>query len=214
MVTVAIPTRYDSRRILSLISSVLRDDCVEKVLVLDNGHEVPITSTDLRVEVIDCKGLNIYQMWNVAFKACPSQHLALINDDVLLSDDTFFHLSHALFMNSAFWVTCPDWHMSAGDSEYLKLEEVKGTYKDDGISGFAFMLDVQRFDAEPFDGKYGWWFGDDDFVRSVSDKGGKLGRLTGLGITHELSGTSQHFPEVLESIGADSRRFDAKWSVR
>ena len=93
---VVIPTRYQGRMLVSMLGAILSDNCVDKVLIYDNGADKSYTKIlyDLKCDKImiyDAPDLSVYQMWNRGWKWA-KEHYDKVNI-AILNDDVFFWYS-------------------------------------------------------------------------------------------------------------------------
>ena len=216
---VGIPSKERFDLLRPLLEQLLDDYAVDKIYVCDNGY----TGKDqdylwdmecARLEVVEARHKNIYGMWNYCHLLArieKADTLTLLNDDVSIPFPFVSPLSKALVDNPDLWVIAPDYQgRNTVRHEGGVIDRVTGTYKDHGMPGFAFMLNMSKFLRYPFDESYGWWFGDDDFVNTVELEGGKIGVLNGVTIQHVGTATGKNY-DFSEQIAKDAERYKSKW---
>lgn len=204
-----IPSRYEPDRLRSVVDAV-KDEA--EVLVLDNGHD----ALDLPCRVVDSRGLGIYAMWNRGWASARHEGydaVALLNDDIRILPGTLRIMADALDRDTWLGVAYPDWPLpvSAGLPERVRLEYTAGTVSAGGMTGFCFMF-RSALRVAPFDERFGWWYGDDAFERSVRRRGYRVARIKGLPCEHvsdsEANGWERR-PELREVVVADKLRWEA-----
>jgi GT2 family glycosyltransferase len=186
---VAIPTRYEPERVLSLVYAVLAEPRTS-VLLLDNGHSPALVERiDLSyVEVRSTPELGIYEMWNEAVRVAEDRAvdvLVLLNDDVRIRTGTIGILADVLRNHPEVGVACPDWPtpLDRGIPDRIALRRVGGAGAHEGMTGFCFAMRVGL--PVRFDTRFGWWYGDDMFARLVLAAGYRIVRVEGLPIEHD-----------------------------
>lgn len=222
---VAIPTRDRFDLLVPLVTELLLQDQHDRLLVLDNSdaqNACEYLVLDKKLSVIPCADMKIYAMWNWAWdwalKKYPSRvNVALLNDDILIPENFIGTLSSALRHDKRdWWCVYPNYHRSLADGVVdLGITATEGTYKDGGMSGWAFMFRGEiRYRNVPFiDENFEWWCGDDDFARQVVKRGGQIGRVNGLPVEHPHESTAQNYPELQVAKEADINYLKYKYGV-
>lgn len=221
MVThVVIPVR-DQLALTASICDQLTDQAFDRCWIFDNGsrdgtaqHVARLMSRDQRFRYIEATGASIYSMWSVGLdlaRRLGADHVALLNNDLVLAPGTLARLSEALDADPTHWVSYPDYDATElrDDGE---LRVTHGSFRTGGACGFAFMLDAARFTWSPLiDPGLGWWYGEDWLFAEVAERGGRQVRVVGLPIEHLGGATSAVHGQVLASIPDDHARFVARW---
>lgn len=211
MIGAIIPSRYQFDLLCNLLRQLEEFD-VKDVLVLDNG--MTSSQHDLiekRAKIVRCFDRNIYEMWNLGWSygvANEWDSVAILNDDIEIDEFTLPIMAASL---DDYWAVSPDPDAALGSKGPFNLREVQGTYKDGGLLGFCFAIDIARYPQVPFDENFEWWWGDDDFVMQTRQKGGKIARIEGLGITHVGSASEHYRPDLQNAKERDLARFKQKW---
>lgn len=214
---VAIPSRYQIELLTKLVKSLLKDEAVSQILVMDNGykdHEKAFLDslcvTYPSVTVVEKPGWSIYEMWNAAFlfakKISPNANLALFNDDLTVPVDCISTLAKALEDDESLWVVSPNYLPEVAEG----VRYVSGTFKNHGMAGFAFMFNVSRFIDPPFDESWEFWGGDDAFAHLVISSGGKIGIVEGTPIGHVGGASSSKRNDIPAMINRDVERMKKK----
>lgn len=180
------------------------------VLVLDNGHEPPLTWPFVE----DARGLGIYAMWNRGVQAARDggyQAVAILNDDIRIHPGTITLLAEPLLAYPTLGVVYPHWPISLDTplpTRVKRLEQTTGTVTDGGMTGFAFVMRANL--PVRFDEGYHWWYGDDAFVRDVLDAGFKIARAVGVPCEHESDSEANDWarrPDLKALVELDRERW-------
>lgn len=198
----------------------------DRVFVMDNGSTDRAAVDALAggsVEVVDCAGLNLHQMWNrgldLALALGDRVDVAFLNNDLEVGDGFLPGLSAALRSDRRLLAVCPNYDDRPG-SGVLPVEGICGDRYDGtgGLAGFAFMVPGEMFRAgfPRFDESLDWFFGDNDFVLSVQAFGGRLGLAADVPCRHIGSQTtgSSTGAALGDAFERDKATFLAKWGGR
>jgi hypothetical protein len=193
-VGVVIPSRTEAVSLHRLTHQLLHDPALDHLVIIDNGYANPGAAVPVlgggRVTVIRDETPSIYHLWNVGYRQAVDRgcdRVVFLNDDVaLVGENWLFRLTQPLGPNSDWWATCPD-HL--GLTRKGAVRSISGTFRQGGMPGYAFAIEASRFDTDPFDERFSWWYGDDVFVRGILDAGGQVGRIGGLHLKHTHSAT-------------------------
>lgn len=93
--SVIIPTLQKDIDILNmLIESLIEDDFVDEILIIDNSLKGGLTYDSQKVKVLS-KGENlfVYPAWNYGIENMRNEYFALLNDDLLLPKNFFAQVS-------------------------------------------------------------------------------------------------------------------------
>lgn len=154
----------------------------------------------------------IYGLWNVIIeRAAADGHRAavILNDDVFV--DAWSVKAAALAIDRDGYAIVgwdPDADPARRPSARV-VADVHGTYREHGVTGFAFALDAAA--GVRCDERFGWWGGDDDLVYTVTARSLRAGKMVGVGVRHWPSTSSQQRLDVLGSLEADRALLLAKW---
>jgi GT2 family glycosyltransferase len=191
----------------------------DALFVYDNGSS-PETADFLatahgndRVEVIDAAGRDLYEMWQDGVDRARARSavcdVAILNNDLRLGPRLLVSLTSALRSDSALWAVSPRYDDRGIDG----IEYVSGTFKHDGLAGFAFAVRGEAFDHIAFDPDFKLWFGDDDLVAQIERAGHKVA-ITGATWVDHIDGgghTLRTRPRVATQLRADRRTMLTKW---
>jgi GT2 family glycosyltransferase len=192
----------------------------ETIMVFDNGsepetrHWLAAQAAAGRIDLVDAAGWRLYRMWNDGVRRArersPRCDVAILNNDLRLGPTFLSSLSSGLRSDAQLWAVSPAYDGREIDG----VELVRGTYKEGGLAGFAFMVRGEVFDAIAFDEEFEWWFGDDDIVAQIESRGGKVGIVGATWVRH-VNGGSQtlldRVPTVWERLQRDYEHMVDKW---
>jgi len=214
---VAIPTRDRMDLLVPLVTELTLQDQHTELWILDNSDAQNVRDhlvLDKKLHVRPCPDMGIYPMWNMAWdlavKHYPSRvNVALLNDDIRIPENFIGTLASALrYDKEEWWCVYPNYHRTLADPVTDEgITATEGTYKHDGMSGWAFMFRGEiMYHGVPFvDENFVWWCGDDDFARQVVKHGGKIGRVNGLPVEHPHESTVQNYPHLQAAKASDIR---------
>lgn len=223
---VVIPTK--DRRVDSLpalVTELLVQHEAAEILVMDNSDEQDADEylmIDRSLHVVNCAWLPLYRMWNDGWRKALELHpngavnVAFLNDDLMIPDAFLSTLAGVLREDDALWAVSPTPQLTCADEpDVIEVTRVRGTYRDGGILGWAFLIrgELARDGLIPFvDEDFKWWCGDDDLIRQIELAGGELARVN-IGVDHEGEGTARHYRNWVESTKlADMELFKAKYA--
>lgn len=193
MIAAIIPTLFHPPTLAPLLD-VLRADDVDVILIDTTGRE-----------------LDIYRWWNEGVaeaRARGATKIAVLNDDIAMAPGTLPLLAFLLDEHPEYGVVSPATTGKAKNG-VGKLISTRGLWKGashPGMAGYAFMF---RADLDiPFDERYRWYAGDDQFEEDVRAAGLLVGVYTGLQVQHldNYSG-AQRADELKPLANADRRRW-------
>jgi hypothetical protein len=195
---VIIPQKGKVHMTHNLLSALHRQGDVAGIYVFDNGstqYEVKETRRVAALtgaEVIMAEGKTIHQMWNEGHERILKHdangqpfNIAVLNNDLRIGPHFLLRQATALRADNELLAVCPNYDGRKGSG----VQYVTGTWGMGGMSGFAFMFKGEQF-RTPFDEKFKWWYGDDDFALRIFDAGKKVGLVYAATVEH-LNGGSQ-----------------------
>ena len=222
--SIIVPTIGKNEMILSLLRqiSLIDDDIVKHVYIYDNGMPIHTRDAclDLGAEVIESYGEKIYSMWNKGVLKSSLdediEYVCIFNDDLhLFAQPNWFKLLVSPLVNDDVWATCANYNPEI-HNEPLEYKSVIGTFKDNGFAGFCFCVSKKAYmnGLHLFDERYNWWFGDDDFVHSIHQKGKKTTISMNAHMLHIYGGSQtvvQYTPEFNQMVEEDRILYYSKW---
>lgn len=188
MISAVIPTLYHPPELAMLLTVLEHDEC--EVHLLESGtyeHK-------------------IYRMWNEGVSRSTGDYIAVLNDDITILPGTLAMMAKVLEAKPQIGVVYPDrWApLEAGLPEKLQIQLTEGSNRVGGMTGFCFMF--RKDLGVPFDERFHWWFGDDQFEHDVRVKGLTVGRVNGLPLYHQESTSANRKKDELGPlILADQR---------
>lgn len=206
MVTAAIATIGESEYLGPLVAHLFAEG-VERVWLLVNRADADVPRFyDPRLMRINCFGQTIYQEWNWAI-GNTSGPLAILNDDIELLPGALAAVEAALVADVELVAVGFDYEQLPGP----RLRYTTGTYRLNGISGCAFMVDADR--CPLVDEQFEWWGGDDDLMLAIEAEGGRMGVLEGAHVLHYSGTTARNHPWIHDAVERDKARMLAKWGT-
>jgi hypothetical protein len=201
-IAVCIPTIGRSDLLRPLVEVCLIEPQVEVIELWDNQDTLQPVWPD-GVEVVRAPGLSIYQEWNsFADKWGERYNLAFLNDDIEMLPGTLTALAYWLKVLAIVSVG-PRMDAARVDPPG-NPRLVDGTYRQDGVCGWAFMVALDCWPVGGIDERFKVWYGDDDLVWKLRRAGCVTGRLDGVTVRHEQSTTVNSLPWVAEAQAADA----------
>lgn len=239
--TAVIPSKSNVQGVTALVSQ-LREHKIPTVVVAD-GNKAFDTMSQLfggweTVEVIAVpEGAGIHVMWNKGLEQVPlGNHAFMLNDDVLLSDESFQTLEQAL-TNPTVGMVCPisahgkhtNWHDlpfpdKGGDintcyaawTPFVATAMGTPNKQDLHFTGHAFMLREDLASKYRFDENLRWFGGDDEVFAWVREQGLRVVMVDGTSCTRNESWTMNNDPPATlnEDTSADTAYFKEKWQAQ
>lgn len=206
---VAIPTLGKSPLIWHLLNTLTPDNAVNQVWVYDTGCDPDIRKrldgTD--AHVVDWEPRGIYSAWNNALEMLEYCDVAILNDDIRLPVHAISRLTEMLHSEPGVGIVSPDYRCPwMAQTRAHKLRDVHGTYRQNGIAGFAFVVN-HSLHPLAVDSVYEAWFGDDDLVAKIEAQGQRACIVEGLPIEHEESTTLNQTDWVPAAAARDRERW-------
>ena len=92
--SVIIPTLQKDINILNiLVKSLIKDDFVDEILVIDNSLKGKLNFNSSKVKILKVdKNLFVNQAWNYGIENMKNEYFALLNDDLLLPEKFFVQI--------------------------------------------------------------------------------------------------------------------------
>lgn len=182
--------------------------------VMRQLRKVPVELTSLdRFHLRLPYGRGIYTVWNQIMDEAQALGVpaVILNDDIKI-DPFSLGLAEFNLTKLAPRVGIVGWdpNVPVRSSWDTVARDVTGTYREQGVTGFAFAVDPSL--GVRCDERFGWWGGDDDLVWSVLKAGYRAVRMVDVGVEHGAGGASSSVvPEVLASIEADEALLFKRW---
>ena len=225
---VVIPTISNLEGLWRLVTQLLYKDSrsLREILIYDNGMEEDKAhimwgweNFSELITIRPATGASIYEMWNrgldhaqrmeVYFKE--ELNVFFLNDDVQIYPGTVKILDGVLHSRPDYGAVCPDYGLTLDNPQQIEPVEVTSTFGAGGLAGFAFMRRAKLLDVPEFDENFGWWYGDDDFVKNLEKAHYKAVKVKGLPVEHVGGASSANTPNMQSKIAADNNYFNRKW---
>lgn len=212
-----IPTLGESEHLEGMLDSLLEDPSLDEVWLYLNDIErqwpVHFFERGRRLVLVDADRWPIHRMWNHAIERarCAPQgaELAILNDDLTLSENMVWRVVGAMRGDPDVWIASPDYRAGALDTKGATLRDVHGVWWRGGIAGFAFVVRADR--VPNVDEQFEWWGGDQDLVLSIERAGGRAAIVQGVSVVHHSSTTANRHEWTQHAAARDRERIVAKW---
>ena len=234
-ITAVIPVSFPGPEQVQITTAILDkvlDEMVARVYVIDNGGApehvaeaarelaVRVVEQGARLHVIQAPDCNVHQMWNLGWKAALADFgdevlIAFLNNDIDFRPGTLEVLARAVLRNEI-WATYPDSDCRVADGARVSgaTRRTRGTKRHGGMSGHCFLIKGgihTRGGLPLFDARYSSWYGDDDFVFRVEQRGYEIHRVIGLPCDHLNEATMRHRPDLMARREEDRQLFVGQW---
>lgn len=198
MVAVCIPSIGKSTLTGELVSVLRSEPEVNRIEIWDNSDGFYSQTPWEGVTVFCAPGASIYREWN-AFARIWSERddMLFLNDDIEMAPGTVGALREALTEVDLVSVASMPNRAHVGASRWVR--RCTGTYRRNGICGWAFMVRKGKWPSGGIDERFKIWFGDDDLVHKIA----RTGVLEGVTVRHEESTTVNSIPNVDKLLAQD-----------
>lgn len=217
----AIPSRANHQMLDNLLTSLKTlPTPPQRTVVYDNGYDTDDGRDVLQRhgDIIDANGWRFYKMWNHAWETAHNDNydaVALLNDDITINKHSLTEAHNVLFSDPTIGAVGLNYQRPLTETSRFKPDflETKGTYKDGGIWGCAFLLRSATWgNVPPIDERYWLWYGDDELFINMNTHGWKCGLATNAAVLHEASTTTNMFPELRAKTVFDEQLFRSKFT--
>ena len=218
-INVVIPTKTNISGLTKLVSQLLADTMVNKIIIVADGNEAynnltAIPQFNKVIKVMVNEGVGIHVMWNLGMNiAGYDGHIAFINDDVSLDKDCMFELGAVLSKNHDYGLLCPSYSTAKPTEDRVVTDTCRSRY--DGTGGMAGFCMVLAKDLVPrfrFDENMKWWYGDDLLVDWVTKQNRKCVISAATSCKHDDSKTIKTNPpkDFAVIVENDRRIYEGK----
>ena len=213
-VDVIIPTKSNFTGLVNLLDSIKNDPALGQIVIIADGENAYNTllaiSQTYKFDLLSVPlGIGIHKMWNMGMdKVQPNnQHIAIINDDVVLSPNTLSISCDILNNNSDIGLLCP-WSDLSFQEYFMPTSS---------FAGFCMIMPADLVSKWRFDERMKWWYGDDDvksWVSRVANKKiGITGKCHAIGnMSHTINGDPP--PNFHAAVINDEKLYREKWGNR
>lgn len=219
---IVIPFKSNSTGLTKLLNSLTDNKHLGKVMIVADGPtglanlssvSVPDFATVLAVP----PNVGIHRMWNIGIaNASKNNHIAFINDDVVLESQAIDVLSSFLDRHTNVGLVCPQYDgRSISDIAIDVDTTARGRYDGSGgLAGFCMVLGKELALEWKFDESLKWWYGDDDIVNWVRITKKKKAMICAMAHCSENNSwtiNNDPPPDFVAAAENDRRIFAAKW---
>lgn len=206
-VVAAIPTIGMSRHLRPLVEGLVEDPGVDEVLLIRNEDvvlDVPHHAKVVEVYIGE-KSISVWWNWAIRYCAVDAARLALLNDDIWFTSPWAVSDAVRLFDVHPDMAVCGFNYEEAATG----VRWCKGSYRDHGVSGAAFMVDSAR--CPLVDEQFRWWGTEDDLFMQVANQDDRMGVAMELTFGHDASTTAAVTEWTYTAREEDRQRFVAKY---
>lgn len=227
-VVAVVPSRSNIEGCMSVVARLDDDPQVAATVLVADGDDAYDAYAKL-VEASGAKkvalrrvelGAGIHAMWNMGVEQARSTRLAvaLVNDDVVIADNTVGTLASLLEYDKSLGVVCPAY-------DYRKFTDItqdvstvcNGRYDGTGgLAGFCMVLSADIVQEFKFDESMKWWYGDNDVLFYVTRNKKRRAAITSLS---RCSGNSSYTvdndppADFVKTVQDDKLKFYIKWGI-
>lgn len=222
-IVAVIPVKDKLHLTSALVTELLHQGDVDKVLVYDNGstddtRQWLTDHPDPRVLGVEADEENIHEMWNHGLMYAREEYgracVLILNNDLEIGPNFGLQLRKALYSDWDIMAVSPNYDGRPG-SDLIHVQDIcAGRYDGTGgLAGFAFAVRAEwdyRFPPE-----LQWWFGDNDLVTSINQRGYKAMIDPKVSVVHLDGGgqTGGDWSSLSEAIRSDREFFMKKWGI-
>lgn len=155
--SVIIPTLQRSTELDQLVDQCVSHPLVQEVIIINNAI-APLTWDSSKVHVLQ-QGENIFvnPAWNLGVKSAKGDYIAIVNDDVLFSDEVFYYAARLLRL--------PFVGMVGPDGAFMNRPGIALSHRIAGEGhiplGMGVFMAMRRKDYLPIPDTMKIWGGDD-----------------------------------------------------
>jgi len=213
-IDVVIPTKSNFEGLFNLLDSIKNDPVLGQVVIIADGDTAyatlePLSKTYNFVLLQVPLGIGIHKMWNMGMDQVQpnNRHIAIINDDVVLSENALSISCEILENDNTIGLLCPSADITF--QEYFTPTS--------NFAGFCMIMPPELISQWRFDENMKWWYGDDDVKAWVSKIANKRIGITGKchatgNMSYTVNGNPP--PDFLSAVINDEKLYKEKWSNR
>lgn len=221
-VDVVVPFKSNIDGLMNLLASLAGNSSIASVRVIADGDEAAkrlqsmVLPFDISATIVP-PGSGIHVMWNTGLaQATDGNHVALINDDVVLGNQAMDSLCGYLDIHLDYGIICPNYDLRQPRTVIQDtLSTARGRYDGTGgLAGFCMVLRSDLAQQWRFDERMKWWYGDDDILNWVVRTMGKRSGIYLLaGCSENSSWTISNDPpdDFNKIVENDRKIFLSKW---
>jgi glycosyltransferase involved in cell wall biosynthesis len=210
-INVVIPTKSNFSGLFELLDSMSMDQSIGEIVVIADGSDaynylLPKSHSKFTLLMVPLAS-GLHKMWNMGMEHFrgSGKHLAIINDDVVLSENALSIASDLLDSESEIGLVTP-WSDKNITDRFIETS---------GFAGFCMVIASDLVDVWRFDERMMWWYGDTDVITWVNVVAKRKTGLTGL--CHATGNKSETIttnppPNFHADIHNDARLYHEKWT--
>lgn len=196
--SVVIPTMYKCTDILIELLSVLNEDTAVKEIVLVENATIPEEykiPSDIKSKIKFLpqeKNIYVNPSWNLGVANCSEEYIAILNDDIIIPDGLFTHISPVdIGDNIGVMGACDFIIQETKTPSRFKIRYIQGLDTEDRLWGFGIMMIMRKSNYYPIPEDLLIW-GGDDYIFHQNRKAGKSNMLLLCPIQTKMSTTSNN----------------------
>lgn len=215
--SIIIPTMFKRVDILSqLLENLYMDPMVEEVILINNTNltentpEIPLSNKLLIVS----KGRNLYvnPSWNLGASLATQDYIAILNDDILISDKLFTGVCQLDFNQIGILGACHPMIEETDNPTKFAIPSFEILGARIRPWGFGIFMAMKKSDYVKIPEDMLIWCGDDYLFHNIA-KTGKINALLGAPIKTKMSATSDN--EIFEAIkNNDVELYNSKYKIK
>jgi glycosyltransferase involved in cell wall biosynthesis/GT2 family glycosyltransferase len=220
-----VPTKSNFEGAKNTVRALLNDPAVKNIAVICEIPEakasiVAAFPEEVRSRVIPIgtdEGLGIQHMWNEGLDTSYGDlHVLFINDDTTVDGIGISAMSGFLDLNPDIGLVCPNYDGRISSDTFIETRDTcRGRYDGTGgLGGFCMMLSSDLAKKWQFDESMIWWYGDDDLLNWVWERGKRAGIFVPATAVGNESWTINNDPpkDFAKVVENDRSIFEKKWN--
>jgi glycosyltransferase involved in cell wall biosynthesis len=219
-----IPSKSNMTGLKKVVDSLLNEESVAQICVVADGKDAlkniiktlkEYTSEKLHIISVE-ESAGIHLMWNEGANFCGKDaHILYINDDVEFELGAVNSMAGLLDSHEDIGITCPNYdnRLIAGYHMPVTIA-CPGNYDGtDGLAGFCMMLRSDLAKEWSFDERMKWYYGDNDVVNWVIQKGktASISGVSSMGLNPSWTKTNDPPKNFNQIVEQDRLIFEEKW---
>lgn len=214
--SIIIPTMFRRVDILGqLLQNLYQDPMVEEVILINNCNlteSIPVIPLNSKLLIVS-RGRNLYvnPSWNLGVKISTQDHIAILNDDITISDKLFTGVCQLDFDNIGILGAC---HPAIEETENPTRFSVP-SFEILGARirpwGFGIFMAMKKSNYVEIPEEMLIWCGDDYLFHNIASKG-KINTLLVAPIKTKMSATSDD--KIFDDIkNRDVELYNSKYKI-
>jgi len=165
--TAVIPTLWESKRIHSLLNSLVACSYVDEIILIDNNNRYSEFYEEMKKVKVFSPSFNIYvnPAWNYGVKYARNKSIALINDDIKFDTRIFERFSNEVELKHKGFIGMSSENYEEGVEYNPTLEPWRGEVV---LNGWGCLILFNKDHWLPIPEELKIWYGD-NFIRNIQD---------------------------------------------